>query len=61
VLTQIHTLWQTAKACCELVSGHRYGAARILVWVGSCLVHEQLVSSYTEALAVAESLKRAYG
>jgi hypothetical protein len=56
---EIHTLWHTAKACCELVYSQT-APARVLLWFGSRLVYEQVITSYNEALAVAAELKIAY-
>jgi hypothetical protein len=57
--TEIHTLWQTAKACCELAYSQT-APARLLLWIGSSLVYEQVITSYAEAMTLAAELKMAY-
>jgi hypothetical protein len=56
---EIHTLWRTAKACCEMVSSTSR-PAQILLWVEATLVHRQIVASYAEAVKVAADLKIAF-
>jgi hypothetical protein len=59
VLIEIHTIWRTAKACCEVVvQGH--GPIRLLVWVGSALVYQQMVTTFTEAMTAATELRLVY-
>jgi hypothetical protein len=56
VPTEIHTFWRTAVASCELVY-RRSDPARVLLWIGTRLVYEQVVTSYVEASAIAAELK----
>ena len=57
--TEIQPLWKTAKACCELAYSQT-APARLLLWIGSTLAYEQIITSYAEAMAVAAELKSAY-
>lgn len=57
--TEVHQFWRTATACCELVYSHAH-SARVLLWIGSRLVYEQVVTSYNEASALAAELRTAY-
>jgi len=57
VAIQIHTLWRTAVASCELVSNDDL---RVLLWIGRRLVYDQVVASIVEASTIAAELKRAY-
>jgi hypothetical protein len=57
--TEIHTFWRTAGACCELVYSQTHNAS-LLLWIGSRLVYEQVVTSYMEASTLAAQLKTAY-
>ena len=57
--TEIHTLWRSTKACCELVYSHT-SPARVLLWIGPRLVYEQVIASYAEAMAIASELRIAY-
>jgi len=60
VPAEIRTLWRTPTVRCELVCSLTH-AARVVLWLGAQLVFEQAVSSYAEALSLAEQLKAAWG
>jgi hypothetical protein len=53
--TELHTLWHTAGARCELAYS-RIRGGRVLLWIGPWLVYEQMVTSYDEAITVAAEL-----
>jgi hypothetical protein len=58
--TEIHTIWRTAKARCEVaIQGQDH--ARLMVWVGSTLVYTQVITTFNEAIAIAVELKPLYG
>lgn len=57
--TEIHTLWRTARACCELVYDQT-GPARLLLWIGSRLAYDQVITTYQEAISIAAELNMAY-
>jgi hypothetical protein len=59
-MTEIHPLWRTARAYCELTFT-RGRMARVLVWVGVHLVYQQTVMSYADAVVLADQLRAAYG
>ena len=60
VSTQIETLWRRSALQCELVFNLKH-SARVVLWLGAQLVFEQAVSSYAEALILADQLKAAFG
>jgi len=60
VTAEIKTLWRTATLRCELVSSLKK-STRVLLWIGAQLAFEQAVSSYAEALTLADQLKTLYG
>ena len=57
--TEIHTIWRTAEARCE-VAIHGQEHARLMVWIGSTLVYTQVIRTFNEAIAIAVELRPLY-
>jgi hypothetical protein len=58
--TCLYTIWQTTRARCEVLTDPVHNLT-VLVWVGSSLVFQAVVSNSGEALALAADMQRIYG